>query len=118
MGSPEMIEGKPPHQYYVFSKRLYLIANGTAESEISNPEILSALFRDYLSMTLKVDVEKRPDASTLLQVCSFSSRFCTYGADRATIARILQGHRTASHVDAPYQESPQSCQVEITTAAA
>ena len=85
-----MIEGEPPYLNHNPLKALYLIAmNGTPL--IANPENLSTIFRDYLSKTLEVDVEKRPDAPTLLQVCSFSLKYCAYGADGTTIARILQG---------------------------
>ena len=66
---PEMIEGEPPYLNQNPLKALYLIAtNGTPT--IANPENLSTIFRDYLSKTLEVDVEKRPDAPTLLQVRS------------------------------------------------
>ena len=59
-----MIEGEPPQNPF---KALYLIAtNGTPT--IADPEILSALFRDYLALTLSADTEKRPTASDLLQV--------------------------------------------------
>ncbi|KAF9649183.1 Pkinase-domain-containing protein [Thelephora ganbajun] len=62
----EMIEGEPPYLNQNPLKALYLIAtNGTPT--IANPENLSTIFRDYLSKTLEVDVEKRPDAPTLLQ---------------------------------------------------
>lgn len=77
-----MIEGEPPYLNQNPLKALYLIAtNGTPT--IANPENLSTIFRDYLSKTLEVDVEKRPDAPTLLQVCSFSQGFPTHGADEA-----------------------------------
>ena len=66
----EMIEGEPPYLNQNPLKALYLIAtNGTPT--IANPKNLSTIFRDYLSRTLEVDVEKRPDAPTLLQVRSF-----------------------------------------------
>lgn len=68
VGRSEMIEGEPPYLNQNPLKALYLIAtNGTPT--IANPENLSTIFRDYLSKTLEVDVEKRPDAPTLLQVC-------------------------------------------------
>ncbi|THH27117.1 hypothetical protein EUX98_g7063 [Antrodiella citrinella] len=61
----EMIEGEPPYLNQNPLKALYLIAtNGTPT--IANPESLSSVFRDYLSKTLEVDVEKRPNASELL----------------------------------------------------
>ncbi|EIN09556.1 Pkinase-domain-containing protein [Punctularia strigosozonata HHB-11173 SS5] len=61
----EMIEGEPPYLNQNPLKALYLIAtNGTPQ--IANPESLSPTFRDYLSKTLEVDAEKRPDATQLL----------------------------------------------------
>lgn len=75
-----MIEGEPPYLNQNPLKALYLIAtNGTPT--IANPENLSTIFRDYLSKTLEVDVEKRPDAPTLLQVCPFSRNWYSPGAD-------------------------------------
>ena len=65
--STEMIEGEPPYLNQNPLKALYLIAtNGTPT--IANPENLSTLLKDYLRLTLSVDVEKRPTASELLQV--------------------------------------------------
>ncbi|KAH8103970.1 Pkinase-domain-containing protein [Cristinia sonorae] len=62
----EMIEGEPPYLNQNPLKALYLIAtNGTPT--IANPESLSSTFRDYLSRTLEVDVERRPNATELLQ---------------------------------------------------
>ena len=70
VGSQEMIEGEPPYLNQEPLKALYLIAtNGSPTT--ANPENLSTIFRHYLSETLEVDVENRPDAPTLLQVCSF-----------------------------------------------
>lgn len=64
-----MIEGEPPYLNQNPLKALYLIAtNGTPT--IASPENLSSLFKDYLGLTLSVDVEKRPTASELLQVRS------------------------------------------------
>lgn len=66
----EMVEGEPPYLNQNPLKALYLIAtNGTPT--IANPESLSSTFRAYLSCTLEVDAEKRPDAQQLLQVMSF-----------------------------------------------
>jgi len=62
----EMIEGEPPYLNQNPLKALYLIAtNGTPT--IANPENLSSTFRDYLNKTLEVNVDKRPDATGLLQ---------------------------------------------------
>jgi p21-activated kinase 1 len=67
----EMIESEPPYSNQDPLKALHLIAtNGTPT--ISNPENLSSTFRDYLAKTLEVDVEKRPDATQLLQHPFFS----------------------------------------------
>lgn len=67
-----MIEGEPPYLNQNPLKALYLIAtNGTPT--IANPENLSSLFKDYLGLTLSVDVERRPTASDLLQVTITSS---------------------------------------------
>jgi p21-activated kinase 1 len=64
----EMIEGEPPYLNQNPLKALYLIAtNGTPA--IANPEALSPVFSDYLAKTLEVDAEKRPTATSLLQVC-------------------------------------------------
>jgi len=62
-----MIEGEPPYFNQNPLKALYLIAtNGTPT--INNPENLSFLLKNYLELTLSVDVEKRPTSSELLQV--------------------------------------------------
>jgi p21-activated kinase 1 len=66
-----MIEGEPPYLNQNPLKALYLIAtNGTPK--IANPENLSSTFSDYLAKTLEVDAEKRPTATELLKVRSFS----------------------------------------------
>ena len=70
-----MIEGEPPYLNQNPLKALYLIAtNGTPT--IANPENLSALFKDYLGLTLSVDVERRPTANELLQVRTPCSLVC------------------------------------------
>ena len=47
---------------------LYLIAtNGTPD--LQNPEKLSKTFKDFLTKTLEMDVERRGGATDLLQVC-------------------------------------------------
>ena len=62
-----MFDGDPPYLNQSPLKTLYLIAtNGTPT--IADPEYLSALFKDYLGLSLSVDVEKRPTANELLQV--------------------------------------------------
>ncbi|XP_049635433.1 serine/threonine-protein kinase PAK 1-like [Suncus etruscus] len=62
----EMIEGEPPYLNENPLRALYLIAtNGTPE--LQNPEKLSAIFPDFLSRCLEMDVEKRGSAKELLQ---------------------------------------------------
>ena len=61
-----MIEGEPPYFSQHPLKALNLIAaNGTPT--IANPKNLSSTFRDNLTTTLQVNVERRPDASQLLK---------------------------------------------------
>lgn len=62
----EMVEGEPPYLNENPLRALYLIAtNGTPE--LQNPEKLSRTFRDFLNKTLEMDVEKRGNATVLLQ---------------------------------------------------
>lgn len=61
----EMIEGEPPYLNENPLRALYLIAtNGTPE--LQHPDRLSPVFRDFLSKTLEMDVDKRPSARELL----------------------------------------------------
>lgn len=62
-----MIKREPPYLNQTPLEALQFIAtNGTPT--IASPECLSVLFRDYLELTLSVDVERRPTASKLLKV--------------------------------------------------
>ncbi|KAL1915301.1 uncharacterized protein VTP21DRAFT_6759 [Calcarisporiella thermophila] len=62
----EMIEGQPPYLNEIPLRALYLIAtNGTPQ--LQNPDALTPLFRDFLSRSLEVDVEKRPTSGELLR---------------------------------------------------
>ncbi|ORX91268.1 Pkinase-domain-containing protein [Basidiobolus meristosporus CBS 931.73] len=62
----EMIEGEPPYLNENPLRALYLIAtNGTPK--LREPKKLSPAFRDFLSKSLEVDAEKRPNAADLLQ---------------------------------------------------
>lgn len=65
-----MVEGEPPYVNQNPLKAFEFTATVGAPT-IEDPERLSTIFKDYLSKTLEVDVEQRPDASTLLQVCLF-----------------------------------------------
>jgi p21-activated kinase 1 len=67
----EMLEGQPPYLNQNPLKALFLVAtNGTPT--IANPENLTSTLRDYLTKTLEVDAEKRPDATQLLQHSFFA----------------------------------------------
>jgi p21-activated kinase 1 len=66
-----MLEGQPPYLNQNPLKALFLVAtNGTPT--IANPENLTSTLRDYLTKTLEVDAEKRPDATQLLQHSFFA----------------------------------------------
>lgn len=61
----EMIEGEPPYLNENPLRALYLIAT-TGTPKLHAPERLSSLIRSFLSVCLEVDIERRPDATTLL----------------------------------------------------
>lgn len=62
----EMVEGEPPYLNENPLRALYLIAtNGTPQ--LQNPETLSDIFRDFLSLCLEVDPERRSTAKQMLQ---------------------------------------------------
>ncbi|KAI7871695.1 kinase-like domain-containing protein [Spinellus fusiger] len=62
----EMIEGEPPYLNENPLRALYLIAtNGTPQ--LQDPTSLSPVFLNFLDCCLKVDPERRPSASELLQ---------------------------------------------------
>lgn len=115
-----MIEGEPPYLNQNPLKALYLIAtNGTPT--IANPESLSATFRDYLAKTLEVDVEKRPNATELLQVrlTSFAPEFRCGGRGLigldvlCVLASVFQAVRAAPDVGTAHQGGAGDRQVEV-----
>ena len=61
-----MIQGEPPYLDQDPLKALYLIATNSPPT-IADSENLSLTLRNYLTKTLEVDAEKRPDATELLQ---------------------------------------------------
>ena len=61
----EMIERERPNLGQNTLTALDIIAAYTTPS-ITNPKKLSPAFRDYLSKTLEVDAEERPDATQVL----------------------------------------------------
>ena len=57
----------PPPPPPTHTQALYLIAtNGTPD--LQNPDKLSKVFKDFLTKTLEMEVEKRGSATDLLQV--------------------------------------------------
>ncbi|PKI83922.1 Ste20p [Malassezia vespertilionis] len=62
----EMIEGEPPYLNENPLRALYLIAT-TGTPKLNQPEKLSDTLRNFLSVCLDVDAERRPDATNLLQ---------------------------------------------------
>ncbi|KAK3103319.1 hypothetical protein FSP39_018469 [Pinctada imbricata] len=62
----EMLEGEPPYLNETPLKAIYRIAT-KGKPEIKNAEKLSPELRDFIDRSLEVDVEKRADATELLQ---------------------------------------------------
>lgn len=61
----EMVEGEPPYLNENPLRALYLIAtNGTPE--LQDPDALSDIFKDFLSLCLEMEIEARGSASSLL----------------------------------------------------
>ena len=56
-----------PFSAHLFLQALYLIAtNGTPE--LQNPEKLTRIFKEFLTRSLEMDVDRRSNATELLQV--------------------------------------------------
>ncbi|KAI8879279.1 Pkinase-domain-containing protein [Backusella circina FSU 941] len=62
----EMIEGEPPYLNENPLRALYLIANN-GTPDLQNPESLSDIFRDFLSLCLQPDPSFRPTADEMLR---------------------------------------------------
>lgn len=62
----EMVEGEPPYLNEPPLRALYLISSRGAPS-LQNPEAASKLLKAFLEASLQVDVDKRPDATELMQ---------------------------------------------------
>jgi p21-activated kinase 1 len=87
-----MIEGEPPYLNQNPLKALYLIATkGTPTT--ANPEKLSSTFRDYLAKTLEVNVEKRLDATQLLQ-----HPFIAMAEPLRTLAPLIKAAREIARI--------------------
>ena len=68
----EMIEGEPPYLTESPLRALYLIAtNGTPK--VKDEHQLSSTFRDFMSLALKVEPDKRASAHDLLRVSTLQS---------------------------------------------
>jgi serine/threonine protein kinase len=62
----EMVEGEPPYLNENPLRALYLIANN-GTPDLQNPESLSDIFRDFLSLCLQPDPSFRPTADEMLR---------------------------------------------------
>lgn len=85
----EMIEGEPPYLNENPLRALYLIAtNGTPE--LQHPENLSSDFKDFLSRSLDMNVDRRASASELLL-----HPFLKKAAPLATIVPLIKAAKQA-----------------------
>ena len=64
---------------------------GKGMAAIANPENLSSTFRRYLTKTLEVDADKRPDATQLLQ-----HPFFAMAEPLNTLVPLIEAARTGS----------------------
>lgn len=83
----EMIEGEPPYLHENPLRALYLIAtNGTPS--LQHPDELSENLKDFLSHSLTVESNDRPDANTLLK-----HPFLTRGENVKTLIPLIKASR-------------------------
>jgi p21-activated kinase 1 len=87
-----MIEGEPPYLNQNPLKALYLIATKGTPT-IANPEKLSSTFRDYLAKSLEVNVEKRLDATQVLQ-----HPFIAIAEPLRTLAPLIKAARETARI--------------------
>ncbi|KAI9300781.1 kinase-like domain-containing protein [Cunninghamella echinulata] len=88
--SIEMVEGEPPYLNENPLRALYLIAtNGTPQ--LQNPETLSDEFRDFLSQSLQVEADQRPDALEIL-----SHPFLTKADPLRSLAPLIRAARESA----------------------
>ncbi|KAI8080627.1 kinase-like domain-containing protein [Thamnidium elegans] len=83
----EMIEGEPPYLHENPLRALYLIAtNGTPS--LQHPDELSDKLKDFLTQSLTVESNDRPDANTLLK-----HPFLTRGENVKTLIPLIKASR-------------------------
>jgi len=70
----EMAEGEPPYMEFPPLRALFLITTKGIPG-LSNPSNWSSTLQEFISMSLEVDVDRRPTATALLEH-PFISKVC------------------------------------------